>query len=205
MANGDECYLMGGPVQRSTQAVPLQKIAPVPAPPAASTIESARKAVKDTQGRVRCKRLGCQQTFDPDGPAQNCVYHKARPVFHETAKWWSCCPDRKAYDFDEFMQIPGCQTGFCTSIPQGKDDNKALGGVDLRNDSAPRRLDADAPPDPRQKLSALRRGLIAVGVDGELFDRQLSVLAGRSPDNLESVCEALRGRFTALLGKVASS
>ncbi len=27
---------------------------------------------------------------------QDCVHHKAPPIFHETAKWWSCCPDRKA-------------------------------------------------------------------------------------------------------------
>jgi hypothetical protein len=34
--------------------------------------------------------------------------HKSPPVFHETAKWWSCCPQKKAYDWETFQDIPGC-------------------------------------------------------------------------------------------------
>ena len=32
-------------------------------------------------------------------------YHKLPPVFHETAKFWACCPDKKCYDWDSFMGV----------------------------------------------------------------------------------------------------
>eukprot|EP00427_Karlodinium_veneficum_P002258 CAMPEP_0169165288 /NCGR_PEP_ID=MMETSP1015-20121227/59330_1 /TAXON_ID=342587 /ORGANISM="Karlodinium micrum, Strain CCMP2283" /LENGTH=196 /DNA_ID=CAMNT_0009237865 /DNA_START=32 /DNA_END=619 /DNA_ORIENTATION=+ len=94
-------------------------------------------------------------TFDPDGEPQPCVHHKAAPIFHETAKWWSCCPDQKAYDFEDFMRIPGCTKSFCTNVSQGK---RFMGGTDLRAENAPVRLDADAPVDPRRKLDDMRKG-----------------------------------------------
>jgi len=59
---------------------------------------------------VRCKNFGCNQWFDPKYP-DGCTFHKAAPIFHETAKWWSCCPDKKAYDWEEFQSIKGCQSG----------------------------------------------------------------------------------------------
>lgn len=48
-------------------------------------------------------------------PNQNtdssCSYHANKPVFHDTIKYYSCCPDDQAYDWDAFMKIKGCQTG----------------------------------------------------------------------------------------------
>ena len=32
-------------------------------------------------------------------------------MFHETYKWWGCCPKQKKFEFDEFMNVPGCRMG----------------------------------------------------------------------------------------------
>eukprot|EP00435_Cladocopium_sp_Y103_P072720 s737_g41.t1 len=114
---GDECYLLGkdseGPKPKPEQAEGYKAT-----PPVCTPVE--KKVAKTADGKLRCKNFGCQKLFDPDGPPQECQHHKAAPIFHETAKWWSCCPDSKAYDFDEFMKIPGCTQGFCTNESQAK-------------------------------------------------------------------------------------
>eukprot|EP00439_Symbiodinium_sp_Y106_P072602 s727_g13.t1 len=119
LSNGDECYLLGkdseGPAPKRQEAEKGYQCTPAAA---SSTTES--KVAKNADGKVRCKNFGCQMTFDPNGPPQECLHHKSAPIFHETAKWWSCCPDKKAYEFDEFMRIPGCTKGFCSSESQGK-------------------------------------------------------------------------------------
>ena len=33
-------------------------------------------------------------------------------MFHDTLKFWSCCPEKKCFEFDTFMAVPGCVTGF---------------------------------------------------------------------------------------------
>jgi hypothetical protein len=86
-------------------------------------------------GFVRCVHLGCQKYFDPKTEPV-CVHHKSPPVFHETAKWWSCCPHKKAYDWEGFQTIPGCETGVCSNV---KDEGAAstsafMGGCELRGD-----------------------------------------------------------------------
>ena len=40
----------------------------------------------------------------------SCVYHKEAPIFHEGAKKWVCCGATK-YDFDDFINVPGCSVG----------------------------------------------------------------------------------------------
>lgn len=48
-----------------------------------------------------------------------CSYHKAAPVFHDTGKFWACCPDKVRYDFDSFLQIQGCMVGcHCDGSPE---------------------------------------------------------------------------------------
>ena len=130
----------------------LQIVVPGVNSPSGTVPDTASKPpVKDDQGRVRCKRFGCQKFFDPEGEPTECIHHKAPPIFHETAKWWSCCPDRKAYDWEGFMRIPGCETGFCSANPEGQIGQKRfLGGCDVRASSAPVRLDQDAPKEPEQ-------------------------------------------------------
>merc|ERR1711933_552338 len=139
-------------------------------------------------GQVRCKRYGCQKMFDPDGPEQPCQYHKSAPIFHETAKWWSCCPDRKAYDWEEFMKIPGCQKGCCSTNPEEQQGKKrVLGGCDVRGDSAPVRLDADAPKDARQKIAEMVNDMVALGVERKLVEGVWAKLANEYGDDQEKV------------------
>lgn len=73
---------------------------------------SVRKSSRKDDGTARCQRPGCQKTFVVSENSSNaCVYHQGQAVFHDTAKFWSCCPDRKCYDFDDFMKIKGCCVG----------------------------------------------------------------------------------------------
>ena len=53
-----------------------------------------------------CKNFGCNKKYcertNFDG---ECRHHTKPPVFHETAKYWSCCPHKKAYDWESFMPV----------------------------------------------------------------------------------------------------
>jgi hypothetical protein len=90
-------------------------------PTAASSITSAMKVISDENRKssrnedgttARCQRKGCQKTFNiNENNPTACQYHKGQPVFHDAVKFWSCCPDRKCYDFDEFLAVKGCVTG----------------------------------------------------------------------------------------------
>merc|ERR1711964_77198 len=59
--------------------------------------------------RLRCKRFGCNKYYD-EGSTDEGRHHVKPPVFHETAKYWSCCERKKAYDWESFEAIPGCET-----------------------------------------------------------------------------------------------
>lgn len=68
---------------------------------------------------LRCRNPGCNATFqEHENHAEACRYHLGPPVFHDTRKWWGCCPDKRAYDWDEFVQIPGCQVGQHSTAPR---------------------------------------------------------------------------------------
>lgn len=74
--------------------------------PEAGSLMAKRKAA-ESAGKLRCKNFGCNKFFDPETESglHECRHHKAPPIFHETAKWWSCCPNHKAYDWDEFQNV----------------------------------------------------------------------------------------------------
>ncbi|CAK9117518.1 unnamed protein product [Durusdinium trenchii] len=145
---------------------------------------------------VKCKNFGCNKKFDPRYPDQTkCIHHRLPPVFHETAKYWACCPDKKAYDWDEFMKIPGCQQGHCSNVSK---DKKFLGGADLRAENAPKRLDDDVPVDPRKKLDKLREGLVSIGVGPDDFDRAWGRLGAKLGD-LNLVVQQMNQLFTEVL------
>lgn len=145
---------------------------------------------------VRCKNYGCNKFFDPTKPeCTTCVRHKSPPVFHETAKYWACCQDKKAYDWEEFMKIPGCDRGHCSTV---KPDKSFLGGTDLRAENAPRRIDDEIPVDPRKKLDKLRAGLVSIGMDEGVFDRCWGRLAAQHGD-LGVVVSKLGQTFTQVL------
>lgn len=131
---------------------------------------------------VQCKRFGCQKRFLPglassSGP---CLHHKAPPVFHETAKFWSCCPQKKAYDWDDFQAIPGCcESECCTEEKENQQERQFLGGMDLREQAAANAgLKSIDDFNKEQsgnlgacKLEKLKTVLADMDIDKELFDQ----------------------------------
>ena len=86
----------------------------VTAASAAMKTLSIRKSTRNADGiTARCQRKGCGKTFNiSDNNDSACNYHSGQPVFHDAVKYWNCCNSKKCYDFDEFMQVPGCTSGF---------------------------------------------------------------------------------------------
>jgi hypothetical protein len=85
-----------------------------------------------TDGLILCRRFGCQKKFDVKlNHSSACCYHRLPPVFHETVKFWACCPDKKAYSWDAFMEIQGCMSGEHTN--EKPDQPSVLGGCDVRS------------------------------------------------------------------------
>lgn len=80
--------------------------------------EAPKPVVEDKPGPIvdgvaRCRNRGC--TVDKFVVAENhaeaCNYHKSAPVFHDTAKYWACCPAKKCFDWEDFMKVPTCTVG----------------------------------------------------------------------------------------------
>lgn len=70
---------------------------------------SAAKPPARTDGKAKCVNFGCQKEYvvaenHPDA----CIHHAGAPVFHDAGKYWSCCPKQVKYEFDTFLQVPGC-------------------------------------------------------------------------------------------------
>ena len=72
--------------------------------------QKARPAAR-ADGKAKCVNPGCQAEYVvAENGEKSCHYHAGAPVFHDRAKYWSCCP-KKAYDFDSFLALPKCVTG----------------------------------------------------------------------------------------------
>ncbi|GLE00595.1 hypothetical protein PINS_up009352 [Pythium insidiosum] len=62
-----------------------------------------------TDGKARCVNYGCQKEYVvAENHAEACSHHTGPPVFHDAGKYWSCCPKAVKYDFEAFLQVPGC-------------------------------------------------------------------------------------------------
>jgi hypothetical protein len=60
-------------------------------------------------GKFRCVNFGCQQEYlEEQNTDASCQHHNGPPVFHDTGKYWTCCPKNVKYDFDDFLKVPGC-------------------------------------------------------------------------------------------------
>ena len=93
-------------------------------------IEAEKPKEDPNDPLLRCRRFGYQKKYrESENHDTFCRYHVKPPVFHETAKYWSCCSDKKAYDWETFMAIPGCSVGRCSTEDPGKN---VLGGSDVR-------------------------------------------------------------------------
>jgi len=151
------------------------------------------KEKEATKHLSKCVHFGCNNRFPKGGPYPVCNYHISPPVFHETAKFWSCCPNKKAYDWEEFQRLPTCQKGRCTDVKdeEGGSQKQFLGGCDLRdkmNGPTLKSIDdfnksaAAGGSEGAPVLERLRNVLGELGVENELFDQ---VLGGIKKDVME--------------------
>ena len=146
---------------------------------AAEKQEALERERAEKANTVACQHLGCKTRFPKGGPYPECSYHKSPPVFHETAKWWSCCPNKKAYDWEEFQAIPGCCSGVCTEVKESE-QKQFLGGCDLREDAGGgaqlKSIDdfnkaQESGSDAAPVLERLRHVLAEIDVENELYDQ----------------------------------
>jgi CHORD len=184
---------------------------------AAQAAEEERQ--NQLKNSVACTHFGCQQRFPKGGPYPECRYHKLPPVFHETAKYWACCPNKKAYDWEDFQRIPGCETGTCTDI---KEEGKLfLGGTDLREQASDgaqlKSIDdfnkaqsaggAEAAP----VLDRLRNVMVEMGIDKELYDQvidgmrtEFESLASNEAELLAAVSQELGAKLKTMMKSIAA-
>ncbi len=195
-------------------------------------VEAAKPIEDPDDPTLTCRNFGCQKKYkESDNHDAFCLFHKSPPVFHETAKYWSCCPDKKAYDWDGFMAIKGCMKGRCSTE---KPTQTVLGGSDVRAaaqiDCTPKRIDGggsgsssssgDATPSapvalskgrvmtPLDKLGALRKALAGIGVDTSQFESARDTIKARynnvelGSDVWKKVSEEMAVAFTKVLENI---
>jgi len=203
------------PKEKESESVAKAPVAK-PKSSIAAAVASANRALPKTNtsagvakndGKLPCKHFGCNKRYlESENADGACKYHEKPPVFHETKKWWACCPDKVAWDWDSFTDIPGCCTGRHTNEAQGK---QFLGGADVRKDledahSAPRSLSKKAEKTSLDKLGVLRRALVDLGVDGAVFDQardkvKASLEEEHGEKVWDEVVKALSVRFGTML------
>ncbi|KAL5490257.1 hypothetical protein ACEPAI_5090 [Sanghuangporus weigelae] len=83
-----------------------------------------------------CTRNGCKKEYSEEENVEGaCTYHPGGPVFHEGLKSWSCCQDvnKPVLDFDEFMNIEGCQIGLHTTEASRPESQKTSTPATIRS------------------------------------------------------------------------
>ncbi|KAG5480447.1 hypothetical protein LSCM4_06214 [Leishmania orientalis] len=74
--------------------------------------KAAGKVEETHEGELRCTNFGCNQHYrEEENTDTSCHHHSKGPVFHDLEKYWGCCEDRKAFDWESFEQIPRCCVG----------------------------------------------------------------------------------------------
>jgi hypothetical protein len=134
------------------------------------------------------------------------------PVFHETVKFWSCCPNKKAYDWEEFQMLPACRSGTCTDV---KDDasvagqKQFLGGCDIRERmSGPKLRSIDnfnasvaaGGSEGAPVLERLRGVLVELGIENGDYDSSVRNNDGRDVDEAAKI---LGGKLKNALKAIA--
>ncbi|CAK9135190.1 unnamed protein product [Ilex paraguariensis] len=75
------------------------------------------KKIADINQPQTCKNKGCGKTFkEKDNHDAACNYHPGPAVFHDRMRGWKCC-DVHVKEFDEFMDISPCATGWHNADP----------------------------------------------------------------------------------------
>ena len=163
---------------------------------AAVAAEEAKKKA-ELAAMPKCTRPGCNKRYheEENGP-DSCSYHAKPPAFHETRKFWACCPDQVAYDWDTFLAIPGCCHGPHTTEAQS--GPSFMGGSDLRADAAGGKSQSvPAPPAMSSiadynKAAAAGNSATAAEGDGTLEAMSASLVGGVGVD-ADIVARAIEG------------
>ena len=204
------------PQEPAGEAAP-KKVAPPKAPASTGACKPVKKTAKKNDGRLVCKRFGCSARYlEGENHESACRYHAKPPIFHETRKWWACCPKKIAWDWETFTAIPGCCVGEHSNVAQGK---KFLGGVDVRAEKAqeyeyaPKPIGSSKAANAKkeksglEKLLDLRKALVAVGVDAAIFDRARDAVKAnheaKGAKCWDAVCQDLSKVFEASLASAS--
>jgi hypothetical protein len=159
-------------------------------------------------GIMMCKRFGCGKKYaDHENVDGCCSYHVKPPIFHETSKYWSCCPTKKCYDWESFMEIKGCSVGQHTNI---KPETVALGGCDVRDARAggPALKTVEAfnkeisGADGETLLKHTEAVMTQLGVDKGMFRSAVEKLKKDHKGDLKAVQEDLAFEFSQALNNV---
>lgn len=213
-----DVYVKHGPPPR-VAAVAARRVDGTPTPPAAPAAAPKSTPAAGAGGLFLCKRFGCQKKFDPSlNHSEACSHHRLPPVFHETVKFWACCPEKKCYSWDSFMEVQGCALAEHTH--EKPDQPSVLGGCDVRNgndgSSAPaerlksieefnaeRKQGASGSAgDSIAKLYQLRQAMDKAGIPGPLFDAAKEALAARLGGDHVAVGEEMTARLTQCLSGI---
>lgn len=171
---------------------------------------------------VACTHFGCKNRFPPGGPYPDCVHHTAPPVFHETVKFWSCCPNQKAYDWNDFESIKGCATGKCSDVKKDQSQKLFLGGTDLRAELHGaaelksiddfNKAEAAGGTNAAPILERFQKVLFDLGIEHELYNQVVTGIEtdikkehGELSDAqlLDAVAADLGGKLKAAMKKIA--
>uniref|UniRef100_A0A6U3JH86 CHORD domain-containing protein n=1 Tax=Bigelowiella natans TaxID=227086 RepID=A0A6U3JH86_BIGNA len=85
--------------------------------------EKRRREKENDPSLLTCQNYGCQVRYrEEENGSKACYHHRLGPVFWNGYKYWACCSERKAYDWNDFMKIPGCLCGpHSTKKPEGSE------------------------------------------------------------------------------------
>lgn len=104
------------PAEQPNLHAPRPVAAPTPIPIAANVEPvslpvkvEATKSFLTEAGKYKCVNAGCNKEYDPEDN-DTCSFHPGKPIFRDTKKQWTCC-EKHAYDWDDFVKIPTCQSG----------------------------------------------------------------------------------------------
>lgn len=75
--------------------------------------------------KLLCYNRGCGKEFkESENGFDACRFHPGEPFFHDAYKGWTCC--RKCIDFQEFLGMKGCATGYHSNVKPPEPEKKAV-------------------------------------------------------------------------------
>ena len=116
---GSQDFFKSATVENATRAAERERISKLKTADDFNREQEAKKVVKpekekkpvfNKEGRSMCANKGCRDKsfLEEENHDEACHHHAGEPVFHDLKKYWSCCSEKPAYDFDDFLKLPTC-------------------------------------------------------------------------------------------------